>query len=85
MYVCILCTWVELKAFEDYIFLWVEIPFSQDYDLPSYTTHVVCINFIREWWDLQFNVDSEQQSFSQKSAERKSPKKYVFFIFRFDG
>ena len=25
------------------------------------TTHVVCINFIRKWRDLQFNVDYEQQ------------------------
>ena len=72
-------------------------PFSQDYSLASHNTHVVCVNFIYEWRDLQFNVDSEwqifkklswhvyySQSFCQKSAERKSPKKYFFFIFRFD-
>ena len=29
--------------------------------LVSHTTHVVCVNFIREWRDLQFNVDSEWQ------------------------
>ena len=28
--------------------------------LAAYTTHVVCINFIREW-RVQFNVDSERQ------------------------
>ena len=71
-------------------------PRSQAYDLATHTTHIVCVNFIRKWWDLQFNVDSEQQifeklshgrfiysqSFCQKSAESKSPKKYFsYFIF----
>ena len=68
-------------------------------DLASHTTHVVCVNFICEWRDLQFNVVSERQifeklfhgrfiysqSFCQKSAEAKSSKKYFFFIFRFDA
>ena len=72
-------------------------PFSQDYGLASHSTHVVCVNFIREWRHLQFNVDSERQifenlfhgrfihsqSFCQKSAERKSTKKY-FSNFIFD-
>ena len=79
-----------------YIHNWPLQPFSQDYGLASHITHVVCVNFIREWRDLQFNVDSEQQifeklfhgrfvysqSFCHKSAERKSPKKYFsYFIF----
>ena len=34
--------------------------FSQDYGIASHIIHVVCVNFIREWWDLQFNVDSER-------------------------
>ena len=25
-----------------------------DYDLISPNTYVVCVNFIRDWWDLQF-------------------------------
>ena len=64
--------------------------FSQDYGLASHTTHVVCVNFIREFRDLQCNVDSERYifgklfpgrfiyspSFCQKSAEKKSSKKY---------
>ena len=33
---------------------WPLQPFSRDYGLASYTTHVECVNFIRE-----FNVDSE--------------------------
>ena len=33
-------------------------------DLVSHTTHVVYVNFMREWRDLQFNVDSERQIFS---------------------
>ena len=56
-----------------YIYNWSLQP-SQDYDLASHNTHVVCVNFILEWRDLQFNVDSE--------GERKSPKKY-FFVHNF--
>ena len=44
-----------------YIHNWPLQPFSQDYSLASNTTHVVWVNFIREWRDLQFNVDSERQ------------------------
>ena len=32
-------------------------------DLVSYTTYVVCVNFIHKCRDLQFKVDSEQQIF----------------------
>ena len=32
-------------------------------DLVSYTTYVVCVNFIHKWRDLQSNVDSEWQIF----------------------
>ena len=32
-------------------------------DLVSYTTYVVCVNFIRKWWGLQFKVDFERQIF----------------------
>ena len=53
------------------------------------------VNFIHKWQDLQFKVDSERQifwqtfqscskysqSFCQKSAEIKSPKKYFFSYF----
>ena len=28
-------------------------------------THVVCVNFILEWLDLQFKVDSERQNFEK--------------------
>ena len=68
-------------------------------DLVFHTTHVVCVNFINKWRDLQFKVDSQRyfffretfhdnfiysQSFCQNSAERKSPKKY-FLYFCFDA
>ena len=63
---------------------WSSQLFSKDYGLAAYTAHVVCVSFIREWWDLQFNVESEwrifeklfhgrdiySQSFCQKSVEK---------------
>ena len=42
-----------------YIQNWPLQPFSQDYDLASYSTPVVCV-VPREWWYLQFNVDSQR-------------------------
>ena len=77
-----------------YIHNWPLQPFRQDYGLVSHTTHVVCVNFTREWRDLQFNVVSERQifeklfhgrfiysrSFCQISAERKSPMKYFSYF-----
>ena len=68
----------------------------QDYELVSHITFVVCVYFVLQWRDVQFKIDSERQvfeklftailctlaSFCQKSAERKTPKKY-FFIFSF--
>ena len=33
----------------------------QNYDLAFHTTYSVCVNFIHEWQDLQFNIDSERQ------------------------
>ena len=38
-------------------------------DLVSHISHVVCFNFIREWRDLQFNVDSERLIFETHSRE----------------
>ena len=60
---------------------WSLQAFSQDYDLVSSTTYIVCINFIHFWWDLQLKHDSKttdyletilhsfiySQSFCQKS------------------
>ena len=43
-----------------YIHNWPLQPISQDYGLVFPTAHVVCVNFICEWRDLKFNVDSEQ-------------------------
>ena len=40
---------------------WLLQPFSQDYDLASHTTYVVCVNFIHKWRNLQFKLDSERQ------------------------
>ena len=64
-----------------YIHNWSFQPFSQHYGLASHNTHVVCVNFISEWRDIQFNVNTEgqiiernffySQCFWQKSSERK--------------
>ena len=73
---------------------WPLQSFNQDCNLASYTTHVVCVHFIHEWWGLHFKVDSESQIFEklfhgnfifsqsvcQKFTEKMTPKKY-FNIF----
>ena len=81
-----------------YMHNWSLQRFSQDYDLASGTTYVVCVNFVYEWWDLKFKINYERQIFEnstwefffysqrfcQNSAERELPKKYFFSYFRFD-
>ena len=37
--------------------------FSQDYNLASHKTYVVCVNFMHKWRDLQFKVNSDRQIF----------------------
>ena len=75
-----------------YIHNWSLQSYSQE--VVSHETYVVCVNFIHKRRDLQFKVDSERQifwetfhgnsicsqSFCQKSAERKSPKKYFSYF-----
>ena len=61
---------LHYNYFITYIHNWPLQSFSRDYSLASHTTHVVCVNFIREWWtlncgSLQFNVDSERRSFKK--------------------
>ena len=67
-----------------YIHNWPLQTFSQDYDLASHTTYFVCFNFIHEWWDLQFKIDSEiqfySQSFCQKSTEGKEAEEIFSFL-----
>ena len=70
--------------------------FSYDYGVASHTNYVVCLNFICEWRDVQFTVDSERQIFEklfhvanlfdiqrfcQKSGERKLQKKWFASYF----
>ena len=49
-----------LKAYPVYTYIhnWPLQSFSQDNGLASHTTPVVYVNFIREWRNLQFKVDS---------------------------
>ena len=74
-------------------------PSARIIDLISHTTYVVFVNFIHKWRDLQFEVDSERQifwetfhnnficsqNFCQKSAERKSSKKYFLYFVLMSG
>ena len=60
---CSLCAGVY--QYYKYIHNWSLQPFSQDCGLASHATYVVCFNFIHEWQDLQFNVDSERQIFNK--------------------
>ena len=36
-----------------------------NYNLASHTVYLVCVNFILEWQDLQYKVDTEQQIFEK--------------------
>ena len=58
--------------------------FSQDYGLSCRTILVVHVNSIREWRNLQFNVESafswQIYLLCQKSVKREPPKKYFFHI-----
>ena len=83
-----------------YIHNWPLQSFSQDYGLDSHTTHVACVDFIYAS-SVTYSVMSTpndrffekffhgsfiySQIFCQTSAERKLPKKYIFFVFRFDA
>ena len=92
------CCQLNVTTIHTYIHNWPLQPFSQDYGLASHATHVVCVNFIRERRDIQFNVDSERQIFEkffhgsfiyfqifcQKSAAKRKPPKKYFSYFVFD-
>ena len=65
-------------------------------DLVSHTAYVVRVNFIHKWRDLQLKVDRffeklftailiYSESFCQKSAERKSPKRYFLYFVLISG
>ena len=90
------CGKLHLYNTHTYTYNWPLQPFCQDYGLASHTTHVVCVNFIGEWRDLQFNVDSERQIFwetfhgsfnllSQILPGKIADEIYFFFVFRFDS
>ena len=89
---------VVYMLYNRYIHAYIIWPLQpSSYSLASDTTHFVWVNFVREWRNLQFNVDSERQIFEklfhgrfihsqnlcQKYGETKSPKKYFPFIFCF--
>ena len=66
-------------------------------DLVSHATYVVCVNFIHQWRDLQFKVDSERQIFWETFHRNfyllseflpeicwEEIAEEILFIFRFD-
>ena len=74
-----------LPRLHTYIHNWPLQSLSQNYGLASHTNHDdVCFNFIREGRDIQFNVYSERWIFA-RNLLRKSSRKNIFFIFRFDA
>ena len=48
-----------------YLHNWIVESLSQDYNLASHITYVVCGNFIQEWLSLQFKVDSRRLIFEK--------------------
>ena len=79
-----LCNKVILNIIHTYIHNWSLQPFSQDYGLASYTTHVVFVNFMCEWRDLQLYVDSERQNFEKLFHSEicwEEVAEEIFFIF----
>ena len=38
---------------------------NRNYNLTTHTNYIVCVNFIYEWRNLQFKVDSERQIFGK--------------------
>ena len=55
----------SIQKMHTYIYNWSLQPFSQDYVLASHTTHVVCVNYIREWRDLQFYASPNGRFFEK--------------------
>ena len=56
-----------------------------DYNLACHTIHVVSFNFIHEWRNLQFNDDTERQTWEtfngRKLLKGSHLKKYYFILF----
>ena len=53
----LICKNFKLYKFT-YIHNWPLQPFSRDYGLAYHTTHVVCVNFIREWREVTYSLTS---------------------------
>ena len=60
--ICMIVSWLNDLM---YTHNWSLQPCSQDYDIASHTTYIVCFNFIHLWQDLQFKFDSERQTFGK--------------------
>ena len=58
-----LSSFQKILNFENYqqnIHNWPLQPFSRYHDLASHITHVMCVNFIRDWRDIQLRQIFEQ-------------------------
>ena len=51
----------DLKKFISMHALLVITTLPSDYDLVSHTTHVLCVQFVYKWRNLQFEVESRLQ------------------------
>ena len=89
---CAVSRWLQFITFiHTYLHNWSLQPFSQVYDQASHITYVVCVNFIYEWRNLQFKVDTEQQIieklfnrnflYSQRNLLRESWARNILIFF----
>ena len=44
---------------------WLLKHFGQDYDLGAHITNGVYVNFIHDWWDVQFIFESKRRIFKR--------------------
>ena len=56
--------WIKYDTYS-HMHTWSLELFSQDYYLASHSTDILCVNFLNEWWKLQFKVDPERQIFEK--------------------
>ena len=65
------------------VYKWPLQHFSQNCDLAFRTTYVVSVNFMHNWRDLQFKVDSERPEISGASLPEICCEEVAKEVFKF--